>query len=317
MALPSSPNQISLQDILFEKQHSNTARTNVSLKGLSVDGTDDYQGGDITGTPNGTAPYKISEFYSYTHDNSVWTLGNGGTETVSTQYSSAGNAAYMYAYDYQDSTSPASADTSITLSAKIVNSGNNTSTFSLVAYNDFALHRDINNGNIYKYNTSGTSSTFTYGTSQSQPFELYRAVWTGSTYSNFVPDTWNIDYTLSGGQVGSIVRGGGDFDTATSAPDESAGGGAYSGGQNFGSSSWNDNTDHTYNATTGTHTSERRFYCQAYTSGVLANGGLVKFDGYVTFNVTFKKSGKDDTAATGGGFKFRLRSTADTLGFSF
>ena len=106
----------------------------------------------------------------------------------------------------------------------------------------------------------------------------------------------------------------GDFDTATSAPDESAGGGAYSGGQNFGSSSWNDNTDHTYNATTGTHTSERRFYCQAYTEGMLAQGGEANFDGYVTFNVTFKKSGKDDTAATGGGFKFRLRSSAYTLG---
>ena len=77
MALPSSPNQISLQDILFEKQHSNTARTNVSLKGLSVDGTDDYQGGDITGTPNGTAPYKISEFWGWQAMTTSGNLTNG------------------------------------------------------------------------------------------------------------------------------------------------------------------------------------------------------------------------------------------------
>ncbi len=76
MALPSSPNQISLQDILFEKQDSNTARTNVSLKGLSVDGTNDYQGVDITGTPNGTAPYKISEFWEWSQGPSILISGN-------------------------------------------------------------------------------------------------------------------------------------------------------------------------------------------------------------------------------------------------
>ena len=66
MTLPSSPNQISMKDILDEKQGSTTARTNVSLKGLSVDGIADSSGGDITGTPNGTAPYAISEFHGYT-----------------------------------------------------------------------------------------------------------------------------------------------------------------------------------------------------------------------------------------------------------
>ena len=66
MTLPSSPNQISMKDILDEKQGSTTARTNVSLKGLSVDGTADSSGGDITGTPDGNAPYAISEFHGYT-----------------------------------------------------------------------------------------------------------------------------------------------------------------------------------------------------------------------------------------------------------
>jgi len=66
MTLPSSGNQISMKDILDEKQGGTTARTNVSLKGLSVDGTNDYQGVDIAGTPNGSAPYGIAEFYGYT-----------------------------------------------------------------------------------------------------------------------------------------------------------------------------------------------------------------------------------------------------------
>lgn len=65
MALPASPNQISMKDILDEKQGATTARTNVSLKGLSVDGTNDYDSVDISGTPNGTAPYAMSEFHGY------------------------------------------------------------------------------------------------------------------------------------------------------------------------------------------------------------------------------------------------------------
>ena len=65
MALPSSPNQISIQDILNEKQGSTTLRTHVSLKGLSVNGTEDYAGVDLTGTPNGTEPYNMSEFHAW------------------------------------------------------------------------------------------------------------------------------------------------------------------------------------------------------------------------------------------------------------
>ena len=54
--------------ILNEKQGSTTARTSVSLKGLSVDGVADSSGGDITGTPDGSTPYKMSEFYNYSQD---------------------------------------------------------------------------------------------------------------------------------------------------------------------------------------------------------------------------------------------------------
>ena len=47
-----------------------SAVENVSLRGLTVDGINDftYTGGaavDITGTPNGTAPYAMSEFHGY------------------------------------------------------------------------------------------------------------------------------------------------------------------------------------------------------------------------------------------------------------
>jgi len=94
MALPSSPNQISLQDILFEKQRTTTARTNVSLKGLSVDGINDYQGVDITGTPNGTAPYKISEFFEWF---SILTSGNLTNGYFAGNYSQPGYSGYSAA----------------------------------------------------------------------------------------------------------------------------------------------------------------------------------------------------------------------------
>ena len=64
MTLPSS-GQISMKDILDEKQGSTTAQINVSLKGLSVDGVDDYSGVDHTGSPNQSEPYGIAEFYGY------------------------------------------------------------------------------------------------------------------------------------------------------------------------------------------------------------------------------------------------------------
>ncbi len=84
MALPSSPNQISLKDILDEKQGSTTARTNVSLKGLSVNGTNDYQGVDITGTPNGTAPYSVSEFHGWS--NVTFTFNMRGSNSAEPSY---------------------------------------------------------------------------------------------------------------------------------------------------------------------------------------------------------------------------------------
>ena len=50
---------------------------NLSLQGFSVDGIKDYEDEDgdsvdKTGTPNGTAPYAMSEFYSYNHNPFAW-----------------------------------------------------------------------------------------------------------------------------------------------------------------------------------------------------------------------------------------------------
>ncbi len=73
MALPGVGNQLSMNQILQEKQGNTTARTDISLKGLSVDGTADSSGGDITGTPNGSAPYAISEFYGYSQVTAIHT----------------------------------------------------------------------------------------------------------------------------------------------------------------------------------------------------------------------------------------------------
>ena len=66
MGISSTETNLGLKKILDEKQGDTTARTNVSLKGLSVDGTNDYEGVDIPGTPNGTAPYSAAEFRGYT-----------------------------------------------------------------------------------------------------------------------------------------------------------------------------------------------------------------------------------------------------------
>ena len=77
MAIPASGNQVSIKDILDEKQEATTARENVSLKGLSVDGVNDYQNTDITGTPNAVAPYAISEFHGYSQNAILLSHGSG------------------------------------------------------------------------------------------------------------------------------------------------------------------------------------------------------------------------------------------------
>ena len=64
-----------------------SAVENVSLRGLSVDGVNDftYTGGaavDITGSPNQTAPYAMSEFYGY----SQFSWGSPSTPSTNVAY---------------------------------------------------------------------------------------------------------------------------------------------------------------------------------------------------------------------------------------
>ena len=106
MTLPSSPNQITLNAILQEKQGNTTARTNVSLKGLSVDGVADSSGGDITGTPNGSAPYGMGEFHGYTQvsfewDNDTGGLGNAPFNVADSSSSTSTQARMRFGLSYQ------------------------------------------------------------------------------------------------------------------------------------------------------------------------------------------------------------------------
>ena len=97
MVIPSS-GQVSIKDILDEKQGSTTAQTNVSLKGLSVNGVNDYQNTDISGTPNAVEPYGIAEFHSYSQS-SLWET----TGTV-TKYEPGGKISIYYVLTLSDMT---------------------------------------------------------------------------------------------------------------------------------------------------------------------------------------------------------------------
>ena len=96
MAIQSS-GQISMGDTagtnrrIFQEKTGLTQSTvqaqNISLRGLSVDGIADYQDEDgddvdVTGTPDGSTPYKMSEFHGYSQS-LVWGTPNntvgGGT----------------------------------------------------------------------------------------------------------------------------------------------------------------------------------------------------------------------------------------------
>ena len=57
MAVPSSGQLKLKDDILDEKQNASTAQSNVSLRGLVLDGVNDYSGVDIpTNTNSGANP---------------------------------------------------------------------------------------------------------------------------------------------------------------------------------------------------------------------------------------------------------------------
>lgn len=120
--------------------------TNVSLKGLSVDGVTDFQytGGaavDITGTPDGNTPYRMSEFHGYSH-------GSWGTNTnPTTNLTSIFN-------QYQEDRS--GSDTCVVTSCNMVlNTSTKVITYSFSGTED----NGGNSGNIFT--TNGGSITYT------------------------------------------------------------------------------------------------------------------------------------------------------------
>ena len=82
MAVPST-GTLSMVGIFSEKNEDDYSafnedgESNISLLGLSRDGTDDSSGGDLTINTaggqggDGVAPYAMSEFYGYDHDLSI------------------------------------------------------------------------------------------------------------------------------------------------------------------------------------------------------------------------------------------------------
>ena len=123
-----------------------TAVSSVSLKGLSVDGVRDFISGgstnvDITGTPDGNTPYRMSEFHGYSH-------GSWGTNTnPTTNLTSIFN-------QYQEDRS--GSDTCVVTSCNMVlNTSTKVITYSFSGTED----NGGRSGNIFT--TNGGSITYT------------------------------------------------------------------------------------------------------------------------------------------------------------
>ena len=116
MALQGS-GTIKMSEIIAEKgATAGSSAINISLRGLSVDGTPDYQAAgsvlliDIAGSPNQTAPYSMSEFYGYSQFS--W----GSPSTPST------NVAYIFNKDTESLNSgPTAAATTVNIRHLVAN----------------------------------------------------------------------------------------------------------------------------------------------------------------------------------------------------
>ena len=305
MGIPSSGN-ISIKSAAGSGRSIDAEVTSVSsgsLVALSA-GSIEHTGG--TAPPGGSAdtnsaPYGMREFYNYTHDNSIWTLGTGATENNYAQLSNSGYAARGFGSHFT-STQLASASAGMSMKVSITNTNSNQSVFQVW------LHQDLNVYTMKKWNQAGTESNFFYNAGW---WEMYRATFNGSgLYSSFTPDTFQIDYNMTGGSISTF---NGDIGWITST----------SGGNTTGTY-FIDGTDHTYYTGTGSPTAaSRRWLGTAFTEPPAPyDGGLARMYGYVHFNVIFKKSGKDTTNAMAGPpsgqsgtWKFAIGATANTTGY--
>tara|TARA_R100000734_G_scaffold18971_1_gene17297 strand:+ start:1158 stop:2414 length:1257 start_codon:yes stop_codon:yes gene_type:complete len=230
MTLPASGNQLSMNQILQEKQGGTTARTNVSLKGLSVDGTADSSGGDITGTPNGSAPYAISEFYGYSQVSFEWEndtggLGNAPFNVADSSSSTTTQARMRFGLSYQ-------ANNHRVRMLLQKSSGQGNGVFALASYITFATYDSSNNdpdtveakcnwngtftGHVNTASASYEPNSASFGGNWTK--NSYRTIGTSSSdaFTGFTLGEWKV---TRGSSLGSAFY---DADDATSGEDTPA-----------------------------------------------------------------------------------------------
>lgn len=210
MTLPASPNQVSLKDILEEKGITYSAGNilDISLRGLSSNSHNDYydnvttQYVNVTGTPDGSEPYAVSEFHGWsnvlaTFDNvrgnttgnpGIGVGSNGAGETTGSGPVSASGTARWYVYY-------ANNGTDIKISSVPIAQGN-----------------DVGTGSDYYINNSGTTVNLGTGASDYPPAPAMQIKNIGSGYSVAVevsgaPGTPSGTGVRSGSVTGSTAFG--------------------------------------------------------------------------------------------------------------
>lgn len=223
MTLPSS-GQISLKDILDEKQGSTTARTNISLQGLSVNGTADSSGGDITGTPNGSAPYEVSEFYGYSQFS--WSTSNmyapaafftqtrtsstGGTAVAGTSIKVTFNQNNSHTVQFADFIDNLNVNTITYSTAQSFTSSSNPSNLEvrwLFSNYDRVISSAADSGDKCEVNFHSANDTVFTGTSSSATQQTYTSSWQSCRPFAFGGNNANTQHSY----VRMTAGGGGDY----------------------------------------------------------------------------------------------------------
>ena len=197
MAVPSS-GTLSLLKIFSEKNEDDYTAENAdsnnsfSLKGLSVDGTNDSSGGDITintagggGANLGSSPYSMSEFYGYDHDfvafewdNDTAGLGNAPFSVVDSSSSTTTQSRFKFGFSFQ-----ANNNRVRMLLQKSNGTGNGT--FANASYITFADYDEADPNSIQaKCNWNGvfTGHVTTAGASYEPSDASFGGNWTKNTY---------------------------------------------------------------------------------------------------------------------------------------
>ena len=215
MALPSSPNQISMSDIAEEKKGSGLPAggywQNISLYGLSVDSVTDfsfYNGdslitADYPGTPNSAAPYAISEFHGYSQ--SFWPASAPGSITTNETNIMDISASDELGNDITACTVLVmTLDTSAkTLKWKFVNDADRT-------FDDTGSSNDITlttNENTISYN--GTITTLEARMVYSNLYHAYSGGGSGFTMASMAGRSWAAHNSF-GAMDGSSIASNGD-----------------------------------------------------------------------------------------------------------